>query len=71
MVRALDTASVALAAQYQRFARSAARVATQDPPPDLVHETVEQIGAENGARANLAVIKTADQMLGTLIDIWA
>ncbi len=71
MLRALDTTSVALLGQYQRFARSAMRVATQDPPPDLVHETVEQIATATDARADLAVIKTADHMLGSLIDIWA
>jgi flagellar hook protein FlgE len=42
-----------------------------DPPPDYVRETVDRIDSEYAFKANAAVVKTADQMVGTLIDIWA
>jgi hypothetical protein len=29
------------------------------------------MGAEHAIRANIKVIKAADEMVGTLIDIWA
>jgi flagellar basal-body rod protein FlgC len=38
---------------------------------DLAQETVEQIGAMNAFKANLAVIKTEDEMQRTLLDIKA
>jgi hypothetical protein len=71
MTSAIGSASSGLAAQFQRFSQSAARVARPDPQPDMVAETVEQIASRSVAAANVAVIRTADQMTGELINIWA
>jgi hypothetical protein len=71
MIPAIGTATAAMAAQFERFSRSAARVAATAPAPDLVAETVEQIAASTTAAANEAVVRTADQMTGELFNIWA
>ena len=71
MIPAIGSASSAIAANFRRFSESAARVATPAPAPDLVAETVEQIASSHAVAANAAVIRTADQMTGELINIWA
>ena len=42
-----------------------------DPLADLAGETVERIGAEIAFEANVSVLKTADEMTGTLLDMLA
>jgi hypothetical protein len=71
MIPAVGGALAGIAAQVSRFEKSAARVAAPAANPDYVQETVEQMGAEHAIRANINVIKAADEMVGTLIDIWA
>lgn len=53
-----------------RFAASAERTA-RDPLADLAGESVERIEAETALKANVAVLKTADQMYGSLLDMIA
>jgi len=55
-VRQLDRASVRLA---------------QPEPVDPLGDRVAQITAQHSFAANIATVRTADQMLGTLIDIVA
>ena len=43
-------------------------VSSTGAPTDLVAEVVQQITALVGYRANAAVLRTADEMLGTLLD---
>ena len=52
-----------------RFDKAAQEIAR--PEGDLVKGTVEMTEAKATFEANLAVIKTADEMKGTLIDIVA
>jgi flagellar hook protein FlgE len=70
MIRGLDSAAAGMALQAERFERSAQRTA-QLPGGngDIVAETVEQIDAKQAFSANVAVARTADEMLGTLINI--
>jgi hypothetical protein len=70
MISGLGAAAYALEAQMARFDRSATRVATGSAP-DYVQETVEQMSAEAGAKANVAVIRATDDLVGTLFDIIA
>jgi flagellar basal body rod protein FlgC len=70
MISALGTAAYAINAQVSRFDRSAERVA-RSGEPDYVAETVEQLSAKHAVEANVAVVKTADALVGTLIDIVA
>jgi len=53
-----------------RFDASARRTAAA-PLDDLVKETVERIEARTAFKANAAVIRTADQMTGALLDMLA
>lgn len=67
------TASIAaggVASAMARFEQSAARTAAA-PFDDLAGEAVERIGAKAAVSANLAVLRAADDMTGTLLDILA
>lgn len=63
-------AAAGVAAAAARFEASARRTAA-DPLADLAGETVERLGAEIALKANVAVLRTADDMAGTLLDILA
>lgn len=63
-------AAAGLTAAAARFEASARRTAA-DPLSDLAGETVERLGAEVAFEANAAVLRTADEMAGTLLDILA
>ncbi len=70
----ISTAQYGLFAASQRFEASAQRTAMAGNPNadiDLAVEAVEQISASNAFKANIAVIKTADDMQQTLLDILA
>jgi flagellar hook protein FlgE len=56
-----------------RFERSAERTTAWSPASsvDLAKETVEQIEAKHAFSASLSVIRTADEMLGALLDVRA
>lgn len=78
MISAVGAAAYSINAQFDRLNRSAARLADAagaeapaSQEPDYIRETVEQMNAAHGVEANIAVLKTADQMVGTLFDIWA
>jgi flagellar basal body rod protein FlgC len=53
-----------------RFDRASARIA-QPEPGDVVRDRVDQIAAQHDFAANVATVRTADEMIGTLIDIIA
>ncbi|MBB3873771.1 flagellar basal body rod C-terminal domain-containing protein [Brevundimonas mediterranea] len=53
-----------------RFEASARRTATA-PLDNLAAETVERIQAKTAFTANAAVVRTADDMSGTLLDMLA
>lgn len=63
-------AAAGIAAATTRFEASARRTAA-DPLADLAGETVERMGARHALEANAAVLKTADDMTGTLLDMLA
>jgi len=63
-------AAAGIAAATTRFEASARRTAV-DPLADLAGESVERMGAELALKANVSVLKTADQMTGTLLDMLA
>jgi hypothetical protein len=64
------SASAGIAAATARFEQSAARTATA-PLDDLAAETVERLEARTAVSANVAVLRTADDMTGALLDILA
>ena len=59
-----------MAGAVARFDRASARIASEQPE-DLISDRVEQITARHDLAANAATIRTADEMLGTLIDTFA
>ena len=67
-MQAIAIAASGIQSAMNRFDASARRTAAA-PLDNLVEETVERIGAEISVRANAAVLRTADEMLGALLDI--
>ena len=63
-------AAAGIASATARFEASARRTAA-DPLADLAGETVERLGAELALEANAAVLRSADEMTGTLLDMLA
>ena len=69
-MQALSIAAAGMTSAQNRFDNSARRTATA-PLENLVEETVECIQAKTAFSANAAVVRTADEMTGTLLDILA
>jgi flagellar basal body rod protein FlgC len=67
----LSTAGRGLMAAGNRLAASAGRVSRMgfDETVDLTHEVVEQVKAKQEWKANLQVIRFADEMWQALLDI--
>jgi flagellar hook protein FlgE len=73
-MQVLTIAAAGLTRALGRFEASAVRTAQLADPNaevDYAEEAVEQISAKHEVSANLAVIRTADEMLGELLDIKA
>ena len=69
-MQAFAIAAAGIAGATERFAASAARTA-RDPFAHLAGETVERLTAETALKANVSVLKTADDMYASLLDILA
>jgi hypothetical protein len=69
-MQAHAVAAAGIATATARFDASARRTAAA-PLADLAGESVERLGAELALKANVAVLKTADDMTGTLLDMLA
>ncbi|MBQ1542201.1 hypothetical protein C5708_15855 [Caulobacter sp. CCUG 60055] len=71
----IATAASGMMSAVNKLDVSAQRVAQWGTPlgkdVDLVQETVAQIQAKTEFKASAKVLKTADEMLGTLLDIKA
>lgn len=66
-MQALSIAAAGMMSAAERFDASARRTAAA-PLADLAGETVERITAKHALKANALVIRTADEMIGTLLD---
>ena len=69
-MQAHAVAAAGLAAASARFEASARRTAAA-PFADPAGEAVERLGAEFALKANASVLRTADEMTGTLLDMLA
>ncbi len=67
-MQAFAIAAAGIADATARFEASAVRTA-RDPLDNLAGETVERLTAGMALKANVAVLKTADEMVGSLLDI--
>ena len=70
MISAIGSAMSGMASALGRFDRASARIAQPDPE-NPVRDRVEQITAQRSFEANLATVRTADDMIGSLLDIVA
>lgn len=61
-------AAAGITSALARFEASARRTA-EAPLDDLAAETVERMEAKTAVAANVAVLRTADDMTGTLLDM--
>ena len=69
-MQAFAIAAAGIADATARFEVSAVRTA-RGPLDDLAGETVERLTAGVALKANVAVLRTADRMTGSLLDILA
>ena len=69
-MQAFSIAASGVAAATARFDASARRTAIA-PLDNLVAESVERIQAEVALKANASVLRSANEMTGTLLDILA
>ena len=69
----IATAQYGMVAAAQRFSQSAAQVARAGggEPVDLAQAVVEMANAQNALKANVEVMRTADEMLGVILNISA
>ena len=67
-MQAFAIAAAGIADATARVEASSVRTA-RDPLDDLAGETVERLTAGIALKANVAVLRTADQMYGSLLDI--
>jgi len=70
VISPIGSAMSGLARAVERFDRASARIASAEPA-DPIRDRVEQITAEHDFAGNVATIRAADEMLGTLIDTFA
>ena len=69
---ALNSGYLGLQKASQQVDESSARLAQLSTQPDLVDPTTELVSlkvAEQGGQVAAEVVKTADEMMGTLLDI--
>ncbi len=73
-MQAISAATFGVQAAFRRADASAARtvqMGVEGAEVDLAAEVAEAVGAKTELQANLAVIGTADEMLGVLLDMRA
>lgn len=67
MLSSIGAAMSGIANATNRFDRASTKIA-QPADDSVVGDVVDQITAANDVKANLATIRTADDMVGTLIN---
>ena len=70
MIASIGSAMSGMASATSRFDRASARIA-QEPQADPIGDRVEQMTAAHAFAANVATVRAADDMVGTLINIIA
>jgi hypothetical protein len=68
---AISTAAAGLTAAANRFDQAAQRVAAPQADDDFASAVVDTVEASVAFEADAAVIRAADRMTGTLLDILA
>ena len=71
MLGAIDQGLSGIAAGFDRLDNAAARVARDGAEGDLAGNMIDFMRARHQVRASAAVIRTADETIGTLLDVLA
>lgn len=71
MVGAIDQGLVGIDAGFKKLEEAAGRVARDGADGDLAGNMVDLMKARHQVRASLAVIRTADETIGTILDVLA
>ncbi len=71
MVAALDSALSGLNAGFERLDRAAANIARDGVGGDVAGNMVDLLKARQEVHANFTVARTADERVGTLLDVLA
>ena len=69
MLRAMDQALQGMQAGFDRLDKAAGRIARNGAEGDLAGDMVDLLRARHEVRANATVIRTADDTIGTLLDV--
>ena len=67
----LDVALIGMQAAMDQLVRTAERIAQLTEDGDLPRDIVELISLHRRFEANATVVRTANEMLGTLLDLFA
>jgi hypothetical protein len=71
MLGAINQAVSGINAGYERLDRAAGRLARDGGDGDLAGNLIELKRAAHDIRTNVAVVRTADDTIGTLLDLFA
>ncbi|MFN7979590.1 MAG: hypothetical protein U0P30_15760 [Vicinamibacterales bacterium] len=71
MIGAFSSATQGLTDGYDRFNRAADRISRDTELTDLAGNVVQMQQAKNEIRANVAVIKAEDELVGSILDVFA
>ena len=71
MLAAIGSALTGVTAGFDRLDRAAARIARDGDGETVAGNMIDLMRAKNEVRTNLAVIKSADEMTGTILDLFA
>jgi hypothetical protein len=71
MVGAIDQGLRGISAGFDRLETSAGRIARDGAGGDLAGNMVGTMLARQEVRANVAALRAADQMIGSLLDVMA
>ena len=71
MMGAIDQSLSGMRGGFDRLDASAVRIARDGAEGDLAGNVVDLMRARQDVRANAAALRTADQMIGSLLDLMA
>ncbi len=71
MLGAIGHGLAGLTAGFDRLERTSAAIARDGGSEGLAAHAVDLLRAKHEVRANVAVLRTADEMTGTILDVFA
>lgn len=71
MIGAFSSATQGLADGFDRFDRAADRISRDTELTDVAGNVVQMQQAKNEIRANVAVIRAEDELVGSILDVFA